>query len=80
MRQQPRQTAIQRHLRPHPQPLVHQPGLGPCNQAYHTPWTKPPFNIDAARRKQRPGDIFDPSVRERWGRDAEYQKRWPTLF
>jgi hypothetical protein len=61
-------------------PLVHRPSLGPCNQAYHTPWAKPPFNIDATQRKQRPGDVFDPSVKERWGRDADYQKRWPKLF
>lgn len=61
-------------------PLVHKPGLGPCSQAYHTPWAKPPFNIDAAQRKPRPGDVFDPSVKERWGRDADYQKRWPKLF
>jgi uncharacterized protein (DUF2235 family) len=61
-------------------PLVHKPDLASCNQAYHTPWAKPPFNIDANQRKQRPGDVFDPSVKERWGRDADYQKRWPNLF
>jgi hypothetical protein len=61
-------------------PLVHKPDLSPCNQAYHTPWTKPPFNIDATRRKQRQNDAFDPSVKERWGRDKDYQKRWPNLF
>jgi hypothetical protein len=48
--------------------------------AFHTPWAKPPFNIDPTQRKQRPGDAFDPSVRERWTRDADYQKRWPNLF
>lgn len=61
-------------------PLVHKPGLGPCSQAYHTPWAKPPFNIDATQRKPLPSDVFDPSVKERWGRDADYQKRWPKLF
>jgi uncharacterized protein (DUF2235 family) len=61
-------------------PLVHKPDLAPCNQAYHTPWSKPPFNIDARQRKQRAGDVFDPSVKERWGRDSEYQKRWPELL
>ncbi len=34
---------------------MHKPGLGPCSQAYHTPWAKPPFNIDATARKRRPG-------------------------
>lgn len=62
------------------EPLVHKPDLSPCNQAFHTPWSKPPFNIDARLRKQRPGDVFDPSVKERWGRDADYKKRWPQLF
>ena len=61
-------------------PLVHKPDLAPCNQAYHTPWTKPPFNIDPRPRPQRPGDVFDPSVKERWDRDADYKKRWPKLF
>jgi uncharacterized protein (DUF2235 family) len=60
-------------------PLVHAPDLAPCNQAYHTPWTNPPFNIDARQRKPRPGDVFDPSVKERWERDAGYQERWPKL-
>ncbi len=62
------------------EPLVHKPNLMPCSQAYHTPWSKPPFNIDARQRKQRPGDVFDPSVKERWGHDTDYAKRWPKLF
>ena len=61
-------------------PLVHKPDLSPCNEAYHTPWSKAPFNLDARQRPQRAGDVFDPSVKERWGRDADYQKRWPKLF
>jgi uncharacterized protein (DUF2235 family) len=61
-------------------PLVHKPDLSPCNQAYHTPWSKPPFNFDARQRQQRLGDVFDLSVKGRWGRDADYQKRWPKLF
>jgi uncharacterized protein (DUF2235 family) len=61
-------------------PLVHKPNLAPCNQAYHKPWNKPPFDIGAAQRKQRAGDVYDASIKERWGRDADYQKRWPKLF
>jgi hypothetical protein len=61
-------------------PLVHKPDLAPCKQGYHTPWAKPPFNIDARLRKQRTDDVFDPSVKERWGWDTDYQKRWPKLF
>ncbi|MEJ0038596.1 MAG: DUF2235 domain-containing protein [Gammaproteobacteria bacterium] len=62
------------------EPLVHKPNLAPCNQAFHTPWSKPPFDIDATQRKQRADDVFDASVKERWSRDADYQKRWPKLF
>ena len=61
-------------------PLVHKPDLSPCNLAFHMPWAKPPFNIGPNQRKQRPRDVFDPSVQERWARDADYQKRWPHLF
>jgi uncharacterized protein (DUF2235 family) len=62
------------------EPLVHKPNLAPCNQAFHKPWDKPPFNIGAASRKPRAGDVFDASVKERWGRDGDYQTRWPKLF
>jgi uncharacterized protein (DUF2235 family) len=61
-------------------PLVHEPDLSPCNQAFHKPWTSPPFNIGPSQRKQHPRDVFDTSVQERWNRDADYQKRWPHLF
>lgn len=61
-------------------PLVHKPNLAPCNQAYHTPWSKPPFDIGAAQRKPRAGDVYDASIKERWGSEVVYQKRWPKLF
>jgi len=61
-------------------PLLHKPDLTKFEQAFHTPWTKPPFNITAQGRKPKPGDVFDSSVRNRWGDVTAYQQLWPKLF
>jgi uncharacterized protein (DUF2235 family) len=61
-------------------PLLHDPDLTKFEQAFHTPWSKPPFNIKAQARKPLPGDVFDPSVRKRWTDTAVYQQQWPKLF
>jgi hypothetical protein len=62
-------------------PLVHKPVLTPCNQAFHRPWARPPFNVEPRQRAPVvPGDEFDGTVKERWTNSPDYQQRWPTIF
>ncbi len=62
-------------------PLVHKPVLTPCSQAFHKPWDKPPFNIGPRQRAPvMPGDVFDPTVKDRWDGSADYRARWPKIF
>jgi uncharacterized protein (DUF2235 family) len=61
-------------------PLLHKPDLTQLAQAFHRPWAKPPFNINPRARKPLPGDVFDPSVKQRWTDSAPYQQQWPGLF
>jgi hypothetical protein len=49
-------------------------------QPFHTPWTKPPFDIGAKARTPKAGDVFHPSVGGRWAADAAYRKVWPKGF
>jgi hypothetical protein len=49
-------------------PLAYVPKPQVLGGAYHTPWTKPPFNIlkpDEARKVDQ-GDVLHASVRDRW--------------
>jgi glutathione S-transferase len=50
------------------------------DQAFHTPWKKPPFNLGAKQRAPRRGDVFHESVRLRWQADTAYRKLWPKGF
>lgn len=61
-------------------PPLHKPDLTQFAQAFHTPWSKPPFNLTPKGRKPLPGDVFDPSVKKRWDANAPYQQAWPKLF
>ena len=61
-------------------PLVHKPVLTPCNQKFHTPWDNPPFNIGPRQRMPLPGDVFDPTVKDRWDSNPDYHRRWPKVF
>jgi len=61
-------------------PLVHKPVLTPCNQSFHTPWDKPPFDVDPRQRVPLPGDAFDPTVKDRWTNIPDYHQRWPRIF
>ena len=61
-------------------PLLHKPDLTRFAQPFHKPWAKPPFNLNPRARKPLPGDVFDPSVKQRWTDDAPYQQLWPGLF
>jgi glutathione S-transferase len=49
-------------------------------QAFHTPWKKPPFNLGAKQRAPKRGDAFHESVNARWQADAAYRKLWPKGF
>jgi hypothetical protein len=49
-------------------------------QAFHTPWSKPPFNFEPQARKFMPGDAADPSVKQRWDQSPDYKKLWPQGF
>ena len=65
--------------------LFVKPPAGPLDparfgQAFHTPWTKPPFNLGARQRAPKRGDVFHESVRRRWQTDAAYKKLWPKGF
>jgi uncharacterized protein (DUF2235 family) len=61
-------------------PPVHPPDLTRFNQDFHTPWAKPPFNIDPRPREPEAGDVFHPSVVQHWKASAAYQKLWPKGF
>jgi hypothetical protein len=61
-------------------PPVHPPVLTQLNQDFHTPWTKSPFNIDPRPRAPLAGDMFHPSVIQRWKGSASYQSLWPKGF
>jgi len=50
------------------------------DQAFHTPWSKPPFNLGAKPRAPKRGDVFHESVNGRWTADAAYRKFWPKIF
>ena len=50
------------------------------SQAFHTPWTKPPFNLGARARAPKRGDLFHESTKSRWQADAAYRKLWPKGF
>ncbi len=49
-------------------------------QDFHAPWTKPPFNLGARARTPKAGDVFHPSVTQRWVTNASYKKLWPDGF
>ena len=58
-------------------PPSHAPDLTQFEQDFHTPWSKPPFNIDPRARVPQPGDAFHPSVIGHWKASPAYQKLWP---
>jgi uncharacterized protein (DUF2235 family) len=49
-------------------------------QPFHTPWTKPPFDIGARPRTPKAGDTLHPSVVKRMEADASYRKTWLKRF
>ncbi len=49
-------------------------------QDFHAPWKKPPFNLGAKARTPKAGDVFHPSVTQRWAANAAYKKLWPEGF
>jgi uncharacterized protein (DUF2235 family) len=61
-------------------PPVHPPDMTRLGQDFHTPWTKPPFNINPQARASEAGDVFHPSVAKHWNASASYQKLWPKGF
>ena len=61
-------------------PLAYSPDLTHLSQEYHTPWTKPPFNIAPCARPHLPDDVFDPSVMQHWNACPQYQMDWPGGF
>jgi uncharacterized protein (DUF2235 family) len=60
-------------------PAVYPPTPNP-NQALHTPWTEPPFNIGATQRQPLATDTYHPSVLQRWQSLTAYQQLWPQGF
>ncbi len=65
-----------RFATPPPRPL----DLTRFGQDFHTPWTKPPFDLKPKARAPRAGDGFHPSVGERWRTSAPYRRLWPQGF
>ena len=49
-------------------------------QEFHAPWKKPPFNLGAKARTPKAGDVFHPSVTQRWAANAAYKNLWPKGF
>lgn len=46
----------------------------------HTPWKRPPFNIEPRAREPQKNDAFHPTLIERWNALPAYQKLWPSGF
>jgi uncharacterized protein (DUF2235 family) len=61
-------------------PPAHPLDLTRFEQAFHEPWTKPPFDLGARARAPRAGDVFHATVGERWAARADYRTRWPKGF
>jgi hypothetical protein len=61
-------------------PPIYSAKLTGVAQDFHTPWTKPPFNVDPQPRKPLPGDVFHPSVQQHWSMCPPYQQAWPQDF
>ena len=61
-------------------PPTHKPDITQFAQAFHMPWSKPPFSLNPKARKPLPGDVFHPSVKQRWDAASAYREQWPQLF
>ena len=60
-------------------PPVYQPAPA-LAQPIHQPWTQGVFSIGAAQRTPLKGDVYHPSVPQRWQALLAYQKLWPRGF